>query len=130
METFYYHPPPPDGLDDDEEREAVTCSVARNSMYTRIERHVDRMNNEDEWQSIRDCYWRGIMESPLDLYGFSRRTGVRRRPDFNPSFHCHVAIKEKTGEIVWNGKTYPAPEDWRPSIVLKRRRGPKPRRKR
>lgn len=131
METFYYHPPPPYGLDDDDEREAVTCSVARNSMHTRIERFIARLDDSaDHEPFIYRAYFNGLMESQIDLYGYSRRTGVRKRPDLNPAFHYHVDLKAKTGEIVWNGKTYPAPETWRPTPDLRRRRGaPKPRRK-
>ena len=128
-EVFYYHPP--GDMDDDAEREAVTCSVARNSMYTRIERFIARLDDSaDHEPFIYRAYFNGLMESQIDLYGYSRRTGVRKRPDLNPAFHYHVDLKAKTGEIVWNGKTYPAPETWRPSQALRRRRGTKPRRNR
>lgn len=129
-EVFYYHPPPPYGLDDDAERELVAASTARNSMYTRIERLVDLIDDSADHEPFTyRAFWQRLMESQLDLYGFSRRTGVRKRPDFNPSFHYHVDLKAKTGEIVWNGKAYPSPETWRPTPGLRRRRGtPKPRR--
>lgn len=131
-EVFYHHPP--GDMDDDEERELVAASVARNSMYQRIERFIDRLDDSaDHEPFIYRAYFNGLMESPLDLYGFSRRTGVRKRPDLNPSFHCHVDVRAKTGEIVWHGKTYPSPETWRPSPDLRRKRGapkPKPRRQR
>lgn len=130
-EVFHYHPPPLYGLDDDEERELVACSVARNGAFQLIDdavRRAEECAERSGTEMFGYPFWWSRIFNTMELCGYSRRTGVRKRPDINPAFHCHIS--GRTGEIVWNGKTYPSPEHWRPTRALRRRRGaPKPRRK-
>lgn len=129
METFDPH----SGwdMDDDEEREAVTCSIARNAAFQILDDAARRLAAVVDGTGTPGMYavvWPRIAWT-MDLAGFSRRTGLRKRPDLNPAFHYH--LPRHGGEIVWAGQTYPAPDHWRTPPAMRRRRGkPKPRRNR